>query len=813
MYMVELQAQLKENGVDPKPPPGMSQSFAPLQPYWSQNERQQGSWGDLSSAGVVPGSSQGERHGSQGSLLPDFRPGCIGDNYLGVSSGNDWLSPVEGTQLALFGMKIDLAEFIPPEKDPASDPLSYQMFLFHAFKKPDNVYPPQLPDYETCRHFGEWYFKSVQFFVPILHRPDFMKLLSRMYHGHYQPNTAETVLVHMMLMIMHFQTALRNGDEQSRVTAMNHYQYSLSFIPDLIAGHQLQDMQALALICMQLRSQPRLGAAWMFTNTVFGLAIELGLHRSASAWQSESGERDGNTLEMRKRIFWSLLLLHVNISGKLGRPMPLRLEDFDIEMPEPLPDNLPNEANTSKWAKCSFRAAIPGFKLIKIMMQLYATVYSIRTSNEPYEGGIRKLEKELEDFSAQLPPELSGGSQTVGDDRCPALYIATQEHEIRLLLHHPSLCRSTSPHVMSNNLDVCLDASKRILSAASRLHALKSLDTTWYFATDYLAAIFTTLFACTQRQDQMTSADLQQLRQEMDEWLGIMVAVGSMLGMYTLFPSLNKDTNPCTGTGLSLRNALKHIIDTSLAGISKHIAAKTASAGLAAGSPTSALDPSQQHQIFPDTNGFPTAYTKSNPNSDGPHDAQQAYAMSERAATHSQTPAPYLSASHYYQETQPGAMQPYMGSFEPSYSSAEDMKPNVNAQLSTHNVIPHPQVSHPQPAQRSHHGSQLTPHQAPANFMAAFQPPQGQNGFHTPAHATSMQQSGPAAWRHFTDTMSSNLGAQEYMNSANALMAMQGDKQHGMDMAAANVASMGALHMPQDGQQPWPLIYNAGDGQ
>lgn len=530
MYMLELQAQLRENGVDPKPPPDLSQGFAHLQPYWGQNEAQQGSWGQLSTSGLVPSSTQNERHGSQGSLLPDFRPGCIGDNYLGVSSGNDWLSPIEGTQLALFGMKIDLAEFLPPENDPASDPLSYQMFLFHAFKKSEHTYAPPLPNYDVCRQLAEWFFKSVQMFVPVLHRPDFMKLLSRIHHGHYQPNAAETVMVHMMLTVMNFQTALRNGDEQARVDAMNHFHYSLSFIPDLISGHRLQDMQALAMICMQLRSQPRLGAAWMFTNTVFGLAVELGLHRSASAWQSDAAEQDQHTLEMRKRVFWSLLLLHVNLSGKLGRPMPLRLEDFDIEIPEHLPDNLPNESNASKWAKCSFRAAIPGLKLLKILMQVYATVYSVRTSNEPYEINIRNLEKQLQDWRTQLPVEMSGGSQIVGDDRTPALFMESTEHEIRLLLHHPSLCRSTSPGVVANNLDVCLDASRKMLTTASRLDALKSLDTTWYFATTYLAAIFTTLFAYTQRQEQMTSADLQQLKQDMDAWLDIMGDVGNMLG-------------------------------------------------------------------------------------------------------------------------------------------------------------------------------------------------------------------------------------------------------------------------------------------
>lgn len=97
--------------------------------------------------------------------------------------------------------------------------------------------------------------------------------------------------------------------------------------------------------------------------------------------------------------------------------------------------------------------------------------------------------------------------------------------------------------------------------------------------------------------------------------------------------------------------------------------------------------------------------------------------------------------------------------------------------------------------------------------MAAFAPgANSQNGFHhSPNPNVQMQHS----WRHFADTVIPNMSSQDYMTSANALMALQGDKAHGgIDMsAAASVASMGGLQMVSDGQQPWPLIYNSGDAQ
>lgn len=530
MYMLDLQQQLRDNGIEPKHPPAVMPAYVQAGAMWSMEGDQQGSWGDVATTGAM--SSSGpllERRTSSSTTLPDFRPGCIGDNYLGVSPGNELLSPIEGTRLSLFGLTLDLADFLPPS-DPVEDPTSYHTFLRFAHGRAVIHERPALPAFAEFKSLADSYFRFVQPFVPILHRPDFMKLLSRVYHASYEPNLSETVILHMVIAIMLFQTALRNKEEGTKAHSIRHYHYAISFVPDLLIGHKLEHIQALTLICLQLRQQPRLGAAWSFTNTVIGIAVELGLHRSANAWQGASGERSTTITELRKRVFWSLLVLHVSIGGKLGRPMPLRIQDMDIEMPEPVSDIVPGEVGISKWKRCSFRAAIPGMKLLKILMQVYATVYSVRADAEPYEITVRRLEKELEIFSEQLPPELSGGVDTTPEDRVPALYLQTAEEEVRLILHHPSLNRKLTPEAYEKNLDICLESSRKLRLAAAELKLYRALDTTWYYSTDYLAAIFTTLFIWSQRQDRMSAADFQQLQADMDSWLEIMGEVGFLLG-------------------------------------------------------------------------------------------------------------------------------------------------------------------------------------------------------------------------------------------------------------------------------------------
>ncbi|TKA60716.1 hypothetical protein B0A55_10733 [Friedmanniomyces simplex] len=574
MYVMELQSQLKQQGIEPTAPPAAPQYMPPPPVYGGQWDAPQSN-----------GYQHEERQPSVGALLPEFRAGCIGDNYLGVASENVWLSPIEGTSLALFGTKIDLADFMPPEPSRDATAMSYHTFFLHAFGKTQSTHAPDLPSYEQCRQYAEWYFRSIQTFIPILSKPHFMQMLTQIYHEARQPTPAETVMIHMVLAIMYFQYSARNESEATRQMSFEHYHYALTFIPQLMMNHKLEDIQALALICSQLRNQPRPGASWHFTNCVLGLAIESGLHRSAKAWPSTSTELDPHTIEMRKRVFWSIMLFHINCSGNFGRPQPLRFEDFDIELPEPVADNLPEETDLIPWKRCSFRAGLEGFKLLKILSRIYSTIYSINPSSSgaPYELSVRQLEKDLQALQDQIPPELAGGPQTVQEDRISALFLQLSISACQLLLHHPSLCRSNSPQIYSQNLDVCLDASNKMMAAASKLKQLKSLDTTLYYATDFLAAICTTIFAYTERKTQLRSEDLRKLRADMDTWLDVLGPVGQMLG-----------------TGLRLQQFIGTIVDRHLDELSRQVAAQTASAAVSASaSTTAAAQQQQQHETTP----------------------------------------------------------------------------------------------------------------------------------------------------------------------------------------------------------------------
>ncbi|KAF2723524.1 hypothetical protein K431DRAFT_282968 [Polychaeton citri CBS 116435] len=833
MYMLELQQQLRDHGIEPKVPPvstpaGYSTMASSHHSVWQHTNSQ-------SSPNQLYSDRQHEREEFSPTMLSDFRPGCTGDNYLGVSSERSWLTMSEGLNISLFGIKIDLGELLPPEDDPSYRAMSYQTFVKHAYHRAEPMDEPELPPYEQCKVYSEWFFRSLNPFIPLLHRPQFFDLLERVVKNGEKPTTAEKVIIHMVITVINFQYAFRNNNAQAKQDSFRHFHYCLTFISDLTTSHQLQDIQALAMICHQLRCFPRPGAAWTFIHQVLNLAIEMGLHRTAKAWEGETAEKDPHTIEMRKRIFWSLLIFAIVISGKLGRPMPLQLEEFDIEIPDAIADSVQTHEGLPDSKKCSIGPAIKGMALLKIIVKIYSSVYSIHASKYTYEANLKALERELQEWKSTMPPELAGGIETIEEDRIGALYLDISMQECRLILHHPSLCRSSNPEVMSHNLDVCLETSSRMLYCASQLRTLKSLDTTWQSSTNFMGAIVTTLFAYTERSHSITQTELQRLKQDMELWVDILGEVGQLLQI-----------------GGKLQVAMKGIIDVSLDNISRRVAAKTAEAVVKESSAPATYpghrsgSAQEQHGFSAPSQPFQTTHAGSvgvhelnnnhgtrqpeMPNHQSQDERQARGSHSSQFQSRDRFAYPEPPASHMNSYGQPQGDNPYhLQQYQQSPPKAENIEDQLSAAMSqvrqsqTPQAQPQLQIvnhssnttgSQPYPQLHVSQHPQYPPYPSPGYQQA--QP--SYQGFDT------TQQPGPAAWRHFTDAMvtsvpqsisdsaesSFTVGQQMPMSSA-SLIANGVD----LDMAALGTFGEGQGDATSVYNRQWPLIvynYSEGDG-
>ncbi|TIA28696.1 hypothetical protein D6C79_10176 [Aureobasidium pullulans] len=803
-HINDLRQQLIDAGQDPRPAPIMPLGFngSGGQPAYAWPHQMF----DLSSILGADTHLDPSKARARTAALPDYRNNSLGDNYLGISGANEWLSPIKGTSVALFGMELDLVDFVTNDNDEAFSPTSYENFLSIAFKSSqDRPPPPSFPSYRECKALCEWYFVSVNCHAPIVHKPDVLEMVDRLNSDEvYQPDISETVQLHMIIAMMLFQSSVRN----SRPTQWaDHYRYAASFLPDLMAKRTLPNIQAIALICLHLRNFTKPGAAWFMSTLTLNLCAEMGLHRSVSAWGKTNPEVSEHEIEMRKRVFWSVLVIHTSISNKLGRPLAMRLEDFDVEFPKALDDNTGTEASCiDEWHKCSYRVACHNFKQVLLVIQVQTSIYSVRAPPHSYELTIQKLERDLDYFLKSIPIELSGGPETAQDDRACSLYLQFGAQELNLLVHHPAVCRTQNTDVNNKNLDVCLDASAKLLHIAQSMRALKALDTTWLNATVWLSAMFVTLFAYNQRKDHITSVDLNALKDTMEQWLSIIGDIGHLMG-----------------SGAKLQNAVRHIVNASIDNIHRHLAAKTASAAVAsaniARSSPALID--GQHDGVNGYNapaGYAPAYVPADPNGVPPSDtaAGASYLGPDDAL---QAQQPYQTNGFAYPDPSGGSAPAYPAFVDSSaYTNGDDIKSDLTAQLAAHNAG---HALHQNPhAHNQNVPQQMAPHdQTTQNLFQAFTSPSPNNSYASPtttattaAALTPQQQpqqmmTGPVAWRHFTHDMLGIMGTGYPgfdVQNANALLAL-GQKPPGVDAAGVMPVDASGGPLPLIGEGLWPL--------
>ncbi|KAF2822622.1 hypothetical protein CC86DRAFT_330338 [Ophiobolus disseminans] len=570
--IADLQDQLKENNIEPRALPAYNALQPPAVPWPSPHRAGDGqTWADpqrRTSASSLPGyTPAGTADKLEYRSLPQFKHGSVGDNYLGVGAGDSSLSHIRGTSLSVFGTEVDITDYMKDEAEYESSVMSYTALVKVALGG-ERVDAVPLPPYLALKEYATWYLRSLNPYTMLLHKPAFMDLIWKIGHDPtFKPSPPELVTVHMMLATIQYQIATRNSSSSALLDESHkHYRYALSFYKDLLIGnHKLADVQALTMICHHLRNFPKPGAAWIMTSLTYLFALELGLHRSVKNWADGTRNISKLDIEMRKRVFWTLNALQVNLNGKLGRPMPISNEDIDVEFPEPMNDCLPDEqGKLDAFHQCSFQVGIQIAKYTVWEVDLYKMIYSVRYSTSAYIERLKHLEAGIRQWKEELPYELRDPLHASQDDQIFTLYLEYWYQAYQLLLHHPAVCRSTDPAIVDSNLDKCLYASQKMLQNCNTLMLKKSLDIPWINTVVYIAAMFTTLFISSMRQDQLSPVDLVKLKDDMTTWVNVLGECDHFLG-----------------SGDKLKDAISKIVEQSLDSINDSIVKRTATESLA----------------------------------------------------------------------------------------------------------------------------------------------------------------------------------------------------------------------------------------
>ncbi|KAM0197850.1 hypothetical protein ACHAPI_004582 [Fusarium lateritium] len=470
------------------------------------------------------------------------------ENHLGVGVDSAPMSSIGGTRLSILGMTVDLSSFEAPDMDEppvngdAPTP-SYNKSPKALLQSIMRVNPPMqvdMPSREDAFTYAEWYFMTFSAFLPILHKPSFMRLLTRMYdESNFKPSVAELVIVHMVFAIICYQYGTRNWQQVDQRIQMNelsnkHYHFALSKFFELSCTRDLSSVQAMALIVKHTRAFPKPGCVAIIANLALQRALELNLHRESR----RPGEGTSLQHELRKRAFWVIMTIYIAVVGRRGQPMPITVEELDVGFPEPIADELLSDegVDTSRDIPCPYWPGIVSFKIIPIYMEMYSNIYSVRRDARNYVSIVNSLEAQIKTWEDELPGHLKvDHAEQTDQTRLAAVYAQTWALEFRLCLRHPSVAMTGDKKLMAENMSICEDVSRRMLRFQLEIQKCKCLDTTWYQTSMYTAGAFTMLAAMWERRFETTPEAIAMLREEMNGWVGILEEVSSLLGSDSSF--------------------------------------------------------------------------------------------------------------------------------------------------------------------------------------------------------------------------------------------------------------------------------------
>ncbi|KAH8681821.1 fungal-specific transcription factor domain-containing protein [Xylariales sp. PMI_506] len=486
----------------------------------------------------------------------------LADVHLGVGTDRAPLSSIKGTTLSILGSTIDIRSVDAPDMDEpapgaqARSPL-YNKSMQAMMQSCTNVNPQlhvEYPPRADAFIYAEWYFLMIYPFLPVLHKPTFMTLLTRLYDDpNFKPTVAEVVMVHMVFASIYLQYGTRNRENAEQKARLNdlsnkHYHFSLSKYFDLCTSKTLDDLQALTMIAVHTRCFPKPDCSSMIGWACLGMAVELGLHKALR----KPGEGTNLENEMRKRIWWTILAINVTLNGRMGKPMPIRLEETDVECPEMIADELLTKdgVDSSRTGKCLYEMGVVSYRLVGLFLDLYSNIYCAKRNPSVYVQVVHDLEARLEVWKQELPEELRTGDGTESQYEVFSLWVEYMGHEFRLCLRHPSVAMTNDPKMMAENSRLCEQAAKDMLSTVWKLYKLRSLDHTWYAHAEYIAAMLTSLVSVWERRFETTAAEMDSLRNDMNSWLTILA-----------------DTCDLIGGGTGLRDSVASIVERTMAWI------------------------------------------------------------------------------------------------------------------------------------------------------------------------------------------------------------------------------------------------------
>ncbi|KAJ4332753.1 hypothetical protein N0V95_009579 [Ascochyta clinopodiicola] len=347
-----------------------------------------------------------------------------------------------------------------------------------------DVAAEELPNRDLTNLLVELFYCKVHPMYPIFHEPTFTQDVEDVYNGSTDPY--QNYCLRMVIAI-----SLQKMDTQYAGLADSYYLAALKYFEAAIQPMNLKTLQCFGLVAGYSLLTPTRTAVYYIIGLGMRLCQALGLHEEKTVTRGPGGRpADPLEVDMRRRLFWSLLTMDYGLSHSLGRPahFAARREHIDVNFAELIDDvyisregiSPAPQASLKKWIGVHF------YKMRLLQLEIRKKLYQ-RKTDEPQDDQhpwFAEIQSKIEAWR-DTSPEMDGGS---GLNK---VWFIGRYNTMVVFIYRPS------PQVPRPSLQAairCYDACQYNIYMSKRQIDMKLVDVTWIFVQSIFMCINTMLW-------------------------------------------------------------------------------------------------------------------------------------------------------------------------------------------------------------------------------------------------------------------------------------------------------------------------------
>ncbi|KAK5134940.1 hypothetical protein LTR08_005891 [Meristemomyces frigidus] len=404
--------------------------------------------------------------------------------YLGPSSG------IAITRLVMqlakqFTDAKSIKEIVPEQRARQIKELYHQ----EQAKPTSKIYPlisdvaaAELPNKPLAELLIQLYMLKVQPMYPALHEPTFDKDIETVYS---HPDTASPYQHFICRMVL--AISLQKMDTQYAGLADSYYLAALKYLEPVVQPMDLKTLQCFALMAEYSLLTPTRTAIYYVVGIAVRLAQALGFNEEKTITRGRAdGKADYLEVDMRRRLFWCILVMECGLAHALGRPAILATsrEHIDVDWfdtcddqyikPEGIDPAAPRPT-LKKWVSIHF------FKMRLLQLDIRRKLYQRKrpTPKDDSDPWFHNMDAKLCVWRDAAPNADDG----IGLDK---KWFIGRYNTMVVFLYRPS------PQVPQPSLSAalkCFDACDSLIYLLREQITNKNVDLTWIFTQSIFMSI------------------------------------------------------------------------------------------------------------------------------------------------------------------------------------------------------------------------------------------------------------------------------------------------------------------------------------